>query len=240
MGYKRNQSDLQLASVSNIFRVIYSPLRAFEEIAKVPSVSGPLLILFMTLMASASAHYLSSSRTFLETQKASDIYMPLTATDIFKQQLISTIGDTIFIFFLKWLIYGSAFLFILKLFRVKEGPWHQLFIAIGHLLIVAAIFTLAKGIIFYMLPTVKLKFDVWNGALQGNQEMIDEMIMEYEKVWSLIYQLRPYLLTIITTWTAFLGAMAIHCLREVPWNKALIISTIVSVISLLLLGPLAF
>jgi hypothetical protein len=228
----------ELVGILNVFKVLYSPFKAFEEIAKAPTISGPIIILFITLVASAGVYYVSSSKTLLETEEG--FYAPLTATTIFTQQLISNIGDAVFVFLLKWLVYGFAFLFVLKLFRAKEGSWHHLFIVVGHLFIVTTIFSLINGVIIYTLPTIRFEFDIWNRALQGDQEMLKEMMMEYERAWSFVYQLRPYLSTIVMLWTAFLGAIAIHFLREVSWNKALIISTIVSVISLLLLGPLAF
>lgn len=221
-----------------MFKVLYSPFKAFEEIAKAPTISGPIIILCITLLASASVHYMSSSKTLLETKEG--VYAPLTTNAIFIRQLISNIGDTIFVFFIRWLVYGSAFLLVLKLFRAKEGPWHNLFVVTGHLFIVAAIFTLINGVIIYTLPSVQFTFDVWSKALQGDREMLEKMIIKYEKTWGFVYQLRPYISTIVSLWTAILGAIAIHFLRDVSWNKALIISTIVSVISLVLLGPLAF
>lgn len=227
--------------IKDVFRVLYSPLKAFEEIAKAPNVKGPFLILLIALLASASSHYISSSKTFLET-KEGGVYVPLTATDMFLEQFMVILRDTVFLFFLRWLIYGVTFLFILKLFRAKEGPWHQLFIIIGYLLIVATVFTFVDAIVFSTLPVISLEFDVWKGALEGNEEMLKAMILEYEETWgsSLAYQLSPYFSIAVATWTAFLGAVAIHFLREVSWNKAIVISAVVSVISLFLMGPLAF
>jgi len=227
-------------TILNVFRVLYSPLKAFEEIAKAPAVSGPIIIFLITLGASVGVHYMSSSKTLLEIERESNLYAPLTDTAFFTQQLVVTIGDTIFVFLLKWLIYGLAFLFVLKLFRAKEGSWNRLFIVVGHLFIVTAIVTIVTGIILLWLPTVRFDFDVWNGAFQGNEEMLEEMRMEYERAWGFIYLLRPYLLTIATLWITVLGAVAVHFLRDVSWNKALIASTIVSVLNLVLLGPLAF
>jgi hypothetical protein len=224
--------------IQDIFRVIYSPLKAFERLAEAPTVKGPLIILLLTLLASISAQYVSSSKTLLQTEQNGK-YVPLTATDMFNQQLILNLRDSVFIFFVKWLIYGSAFLLVLKLFRAKEGPWHQVFIVIAYSFIIAAVFIFINAIVFVTFPPVRLEFEIWSGALEGNEEMITEMISRYEKTWGLAYQLRPFFSTIIVTWTALLGAVAIHFLREVPWNRALLISTIVSVISLILLGPLA-
>lgn len=225
--------------IQDVFGVLYSPLKAFERIAKSPDVKGPLFVLFITLLASISAQYVSSSKTLLETAKGSDVYTPLAATDLFNEQLMLTLGNTIFLFFIKWLIYGSTFLLILRLFKAKEGPWHQLFVVIGYPFIVAAVFIFVNAIVILTFPSVRFDFLVWSEALKGNEKMINEMFLMYEKSWGLAYQLKMYFSIVIAIWTAALGAIAIHFLREVPWNKALIISTIVSAISLFLLGPLA-
>jgi len=225
--------------IQDIFGVLYSPLRAFERIVKSPDVKGPLFILFITLLASICVQYISSSKTLLETERKSGVYTPLVATSLFNEQLMLTLGNTIFLFFIKWFIYGSTFLLILKLFKAKEGPWHQLFIVIGYSFIVATVFIFVNAIVISMFPPVRFDFGVWSEALRGNEEMIDEMVLIYQKSWGLAYQLKAYFSIIVTTWTAALGAVAIHFLREIPWNKALIISMIVSTISLFLLGPLA-
>jgi len=227
--------------IQDIFRVVYSPLKAFEEIAKAPNVKGPLLILLVTLLASVSVQYISSTKTFLQTAEGGE-YVPLVATEIFTGQLMSTLIDAIFRFSINWLIYGLMFMAVLKLFRGKEGPWYHLLITIGYTFIVAAIFIFVNATIVSTLPIISFEFQVWNGALEGNEEMLNVMILEYDKTWgsSLAYQVRPYFSIIVATWTAALGAVAVHFLREVSWNKAIVVSAIVSSLSLLLMGPLIF
>lgn len=228
--------------VQEVFRVLYSPLKAFREIAKAPDAKVPFFILLLTLLASLSAQYVNSSKTLLETAEGSTVYTPLTATSFFGDRLITTLTDTLFRFFLNWLVYGVTFLLILKLFRAKEGPWHQVFTVIGYSFIVATFFVFVNAIIVSTFPVVHLRFEVWNGVLEGNQERFNEMILRYEETWGHLfaYQLIPYFSIIIATWIAALDAVGVHFLREVSWNRALIISTIVSVMSVFLLGPLIF
>ncbi len=228
--------------IQEVFRVLYSPFKAFQKLAKTPDVKGPVFILLITLLASLSAQYVNSSRTLIETEKGSQVYVPISATYIFSDQLAPALIEATFRFFLNWLIYGVAFLLVLKLFKAKEGAWHHLFIIIGYTFIVAAIFILVNVIIVSTFPTVRLEFDVWNGASEGNEEMFSQMVQKYEQAWGslFVYKLRPYLLMVNATWTAALGAIAVHFLREVSWNKALVISAIVSVIGWFLAGPLSF
>ncbi len=228
--------------IQDVFKVLYSPLKAFEKLAKAPDVKGPAFILLVTLLASFGVQYINSSKTLIETEQGSRVYVPISATDIFSGRIVPVLTETAFRFFLNWLIYGAVFLLVLKLFRAKEGPWHHLLIIIGYTLIVAAVFSILNAIIVSTFPEIRLDFEVWNGALEGDEEMLKRMIRTYEETWGslFVYQLIPYFSIIIATWTAALGAIAIHFLREVSWNRALVITAIVSAVSLLLSGPLAF
>ena len=223
--------------VQDIFRVLYSPLKAFEEIAKTPKVKGPLLILLITLLAYAGASYISSSKILLETEKGTGAYMPLTSTDLFTGPLIWTLTYTMFSFFLNWFFYGITFLLIMKLFGVKEGPWRQLFILIGYTFIVTAVVVFVRAILIYTYPTVNFEFETWTKALEGNAQAQVTIFQEYARR---AYAFASYFFVVREVWTAALSAVAIHFLREVSWNKALIISVIVSTASLFFRFPFVF
>jgi len=49
-----------------VFRAFYSPVRAFKEIVKKPDVKGPILILVLSLIATAATRYVSASKLYLE------------------------------------------------------------------------------------------------------------------------------------------------------------------------------
>jgi hypothetical protein len=63
---KEQEGNRQKLFVREIFRVLYSPLEAFKEIAKKPDVKGPMLILLITVLVTAGAQYISASKTFFE------------------------------------------------------------------------------------------------------------------------------------------------------------------------------
>lgn len=227
--------------IQDVFRVLYSPLKAFEEIAKAPNVKGPLVIFLITLLVSVGMQYISSSKILLETE--SGVYVPLTATDLFGNRLILTLTDTVFRFFLNWLLYAAIMLLVLRLFRAKEGPWHKMFIVIGYIFIVTAVSVVVTTILFSTFPSIAFSFDTWTKALlEGDSQAQDLMIQQYNEKWVPLpaYQIASYLFIAVEMWTAALGAVAIHFLREVSWNKALILSAIVSVVSFLIGGPLIF
>lgn len=65
MGQDTKQEEpLQFAKL--VLKVLYSPMKAFEEIGKKPSIKGPILILLITLPLFVSIQYSSSSKFFLE------------------------------------------------------------------------------------------------------------------------------------------------------------------------------
>lgn len=65
MGQDTKQEE-SLQFVKSVFKVLYSPMKAFEEIGKKPSVKGPILILLLTLPLFISIQYSSTSKFFLE------------------------------------------------------------------------------------------------------------------------------------------------------------------------------
>lgn len=65
MGQDTEQEE-PLQFVKSVFKVLYSPMKAFEEIGKKPSVKGPILILLITLPLFVSIQYSSTSKFFLE------------------------------------------------------------------------------------------------------------------------------------------------------------------------------
>lgn len=176
-------------------------------------------------------------------EAGSGAYIPLTETNLFTDRLILTLTDSAFRFFLNWLIYGAAFLLILKLFRTKEGAWHRLFIIIGYTFIVAAVFVIVNAILISTFPTISFDYQTWTQAfMEGDVEAQNRVIQGYENNWVGLpaYQIGYYLTFVNEVWVAALGALAIHFLREVTWNKALTISAIASVLSLFLRFPLIF
>ncbi len=48
--------------VKEALKVLYSPLKAFEEIVKKPTVKGPLLVLALTLLATAVLQSIVASK----------------------------------------------------------------------------------------------------------------------------------------------------------------------------------
>ncbi len=84
---------------------------------------------------------------------------------------------------------------------------------------------------------------MWTKAfLEGDAEAQNLILLEYENTWASLpaFRILSYSFFAVEVWTAALGAVAIHFLREVSWNRALIISAIVYAISLFLRFPLIF
>jgi hypothetical protein len=54
--------------VKDIFKVIYSPIKAFESIAKKPDIKGPFIILALILVSAAIEQYVFASKVILTTR----------------------------------------------------------------------------------------------------------------------------------------------------------------------------
>lgn len=54
--------------VKDIFKVIYSPIKAFESIAKKPDIKGPFIILALILVSAAIEQYVFASKVLLATK----------------------------------------------------------------------------------------------------------------------------------------------------------------------------
>ena len=52
--------------VHDVLKTLYSPIKAFEEIAKKPDVRAPLLILALILIVTAGLHYVLASKVPIE------------------------------------------------------------------------------------------------------------------------------------------------------------------------------
>lgn len=67
---EEKQKPLQFARLA--FRTLYSPVKAFEEIVKKPSIRGPILILLITLPLTFAGQYTSGIKFFLEVPTPED------------------------------------------------------------------------------------------------------------------------------------------------------------------------
>ena len=65
-----------------IFRLLYSPMKTFEEIVKKPTVKGPILIILITLPIAFAGQYTSGTKFFLEIPTPEDDLWTETPTNL--------------------------------------------------------------------------------------------------------------------------------------------------------------
>jgi len=221
-----------------VLKVLYSPIKAFEEIAETPNFKGPLLIFALTMLATAGAQYVSASKIFLQTNGE---YVSLLTLTSFSGLVISFLINTAIHFFINWLMYAAVLFLIIKVLRIKTGPWAVFYIIIGYVFSVTIVYVLANIALSSALPSVNLPPAAWKAwdpqatdeEAEAAREIINQKLQEnWHPLWT--FQALPYLSYAIDVWTAALCAVAIRSSYEVTWSKAIGISAIASVIVLFL------
>jgi len=221
-----------------VLRVLYSPVRAFEEIAETPNFKGPLLIFALIMLATAGAQYVSASKILLETNGE---YVCLFTSTSFGGLVVSSLINTAVHFFINWMMYAAVLFLIIKVSRIKTGPWAVFYVIIGYVFSVTIVYALANIALISALPSINLPPVAWkawdpqatNEEAQAAREIINQKLQEnWYPLWA--FQALPYLSYAIDVWTAALCAIAIRSSYEVTWSKAIAISAIATVIVLLL------
>ena len=221
-----------------MLRVLYSPIRAFEEIAKTPNFKGPLLIFALTMLATAGAQYVSASKILLETNGE---HVCLLTSTSFGGLVVSSLVNTAVHFFINWVMYAALLLLIIKVFRIKTDSWTVFYVIVGYVFSVTIVYVLADIALISTLPSLNLPPVAWkawdpqatNEEAKAALEIINQKLQEnWYPLWA--FQALPYLSYAIDVWTAALCAVAIRSSYEVTWSKAIAISAIASVIVLFL------
>lgn len=217
-----------------IFKVLYSPVKAFEEIVENPDIKGPFLILALTLLATAGMQYVSASKMFIKTETPGE-YVSLFTIDVFKESTINFLIGTSYLFGRNWLTYTFILFMIIKAFREETGPWRALFIVVGYTFVVTIIYALASTLLISTLPAVELPLKAWPPATEEEAKIVDELIYQtWSPTWA--YKLGIFLNYTInllygySVWTVALTIIAIRFLSELSWRKAISISAISYVI----------
>lgn len=221
-----------------VLRVLYSPVRAFEEIAKIPSFKGPLLIFALIIITTAGAQYISASKIFLQFNEG---YVSLLTFTSFGGLVVPYLINTAFHFFINWIMYAAILFLIIKMSRIETEPWTMFYILIGYVFSVTIVYALANAALISALPSINLPTPAWKAwdpqatseEVKAAVDVVNQKLQEnWYPLWA--FQALPYLSYAIDVWTAALCAVAIRSSHEVTWSKAIVISAIASAIVLIL------
>jgi hypothetical protein len=202
------------------FKVIISPMKAFQRISAYPDIKGFIVIIALLILASAAVQVSVASKLFLNINNQPTSLLSTTyLTDI----LLNGVIESIILFVFDWIIFASALLLIATLLGPKGSGWRPFFIIIGYAFTVLIVRTAATAALYSTLPSINVNFSVW--PPQTDAEKAD-YLNQANAIWGplLVAQIILFLDLAIDAWLAILGAIGVHVYRAVTWSRAAIIS----------------
>jgi len=142
-------------------------------------------------------------------------------------------------FFWNWGICSIVFSSIIKAFRIKaeSTKWYALFIILGYPFMVMVIELLIYTLVYVPLPPVNMPLRVWSAPpLSVHAEKEGNQI--FSERWGsfiTIFNLLRYIPYFIIVWRAILSTVATYFLYDLTWKRAIIVSSIASLVASLLI-----
>jgi hypothetical protein len=134
----------------------------------------------------------------------------------FSVVMLSLFVSVAFSVAMNWILWAGIVVIVAKLFGEELGKWNVVFVIIGHVFIVAAVYNLITALAFSSLPVLSLPVDY------------DLQIAVFSKVWlsNLAYQVGTLILWVGEVWIAALSAVVIRLMKNTTWGKAATIAAI--------------
>jgi hypothetical protein len=202
------------------FKVIISPMKAFQRISAYPDIKGFIVIIALLILASAAVQVSVASKLFLNiNNQPTSLLSTMYITDI----LLNGVIESIILFVFDWIIFAGALLLIAALMGPKGGGWRPFFIMIGYAFTVLIVRTVATAALYSTLPSINLNFSVWPPSTDAEKT---DYLNQANAIWGplLVSQTFLFLNLAIDAWLAVLGAIGVHIYRAVTWSRAAIVS----------------
>lgn len=206
-----------LESLTYPFKVVVSPLRALKKISVHPDMKGLVVVIGLLALASAAVQLSVGSKISLNGTS-------LLATSFFQNILVSGIVESVFVFFLSWLLFAGALLLITIVMGGKgEGGWRPLFVIVGYALTVFILRTVVSAVLISTLPQINFNLSTWPPV---TEEEITAANNQISAVWgpAPAFQAGFYVNLVFDAWLALLGVIGVHVYRAVAWSRAATIS----------------
>jgi hypothetical protein len=202
------------------FKVIVSPMKAFQRISAYPDIKGFIVIIALLILVSAAVQFSVATKIILNINLQP---ISLVATDFFQNFFVQGIIESIFVFFLNWLLFGGALLLIAIIMGAKGGSWRQFFIIVGYALTVFILRTAVSAVLVSTLPQINFSLSAWPPATEEERSNANNLI---DANWGplLAYQAGSYVNLAFDAWLVILGATALRAYRAIPWSRAATIS----------------
>jgi len=220
-----------LTALSYPFRVIYSPFKAFKEIAQNPSIKGLFVLLALILAASVGTVYLYASKIFLTIN---DLPMSLLASNTFGDFMLSYSVEIITGFIAGWFVYASILFVLIGALKEKRGPLRPFYTLVGYTFSVLIVRMAISAILVSTLPDLPLSISAWPPATEEDLLIYRDQI---NALWAptLASQAASWLPWIVYGWLVMLTAIAVRGSPETTWGKAIMIS-VTAFLALLILS----
>ena len=202
------------------FKVIASPMKAFQRISAYPDFKGFIVIIALLTLASAAVQFSVASKLFLNINNQPTSLLSTTyLTDI----LLNGVVESIILYVFDWIIFAVALLMIATLLGPKGGGWRPFFIMIGYAFTLLVVRTAVTAALYSTLPPINLNFSVWPPQTDADKA---DYVNQANAVWGplLVSQVILFLDLAVDAWLAILGAISVHVHRRATWSKAAIIS----------------
>lgn len=151
-------------------------------------------------------------------------YSSPIVTGEFDAILPSIILQVVMDFAMNWILWAGLLILVAKLFNEDLGRWNIFFVIIGYSFIATVVYMLISVVPLSTLPPLNVPLDA--NALNALLDVTWRPL--------LAYQLWMYIPIIGEVWIAALGAVAIHTMKEMNWNKAATIATVAFAIRFML------
>ena len=191
-----------LESLTYPFRVLVSPLKAFQRIAAYPDIKGFVVVIGLFLLVSVGAQYTLASKLVL-TINAQPVN--LAASTYLQDTLTSGTFYSLLPFILGWLIFAALLLVITNITGTKGGRLRQFLVIAGYAFTVFVIRTAVTAVLISTLPQVNLSLS----APPATEAEWTDYYNQINAVWSslLATQALPIFNYIIDAWLAILTAV---------------------------------
>jgi len=145
---------------------------------------------------------------------------------VFSGYILTAISNTVFLFFINWIIYAVILLLVMRAFGEKGGSWRPFFVLVGYAFSVTIIQWAVSALLIATLPEIHLQNTSWPLSKQ-DQDMFTSKLSE---VWdpTIAFQawksLNFFYVNVIDIWLMILSVIAVRAFSETTWNKAVMIS----------------
>lgn len=215
--------------------VIVSPLKAFRDIAQNPSFIGLLVIFGLFMLLSGGQEYVRASKIVLDSGAQS---VTLLYYDSFVSRFAVVLVRSFYGLFLNWITYAGILFLLLRVFNEKVVPLRPFLIVVGYTFSILILYVAVSSVLVSTLPQVAIPLDKWTSQDSKDMQDVAKLVND---TWgpTIASSLINILSLVFNFWLMMLGAVALHISVETKWTKALLISIVAYLASIILTGILS-